>query len=828
MFETLLDKLQKAGMEIDAVELAEALWIAQRAPRTARAGTRERVGRQTPADEPQRRKKVAPTPEAATDADPESRAMTAYDKSQAGDEGIPATEFLLPAAAPLSQASAAAIGRALRPLARRRPSNRERVFDEAATANASGETGFATPVFRPASERWFSVAVVMEETASMTVWQELAEELERLFARHGGFNGATRWRLRFERDGEWLIGPRARQPIDHLHRLGERQLILLLTDGSSSRWEDGRMSAVLHRWGRVCPVVLAQVVPERAWSHTRLGVPSALIRAHQPGGRNSDLSQTPRSEWSRPPKDGLPFPVVALDPDLIAEWAAMLMHPGIHFTAVPIAPPQKTEKKKTGAARSAPRAPSPRERLDLFRRRVSPDAFTLAILLSFMPLTLPVMRTVQAARLRDASPSLLSELLLGGLLRRLDPGAPIDDPDTLRFDFHDGLRELLNPLIARDEIVSLFHLIADHISRLTGERYTISALIPYLKGEKRLPHADARPFAQFFRDGLRRIGWRHVLPFDEINLDAPRRDGPALAPFSFETILLDATGRELERRSLQARQFVEPLADDLVLEMVEVPGGSFLMGTNKKDVAKEKKEIARYYKEGADWIDWELPQHEVRVPDFYIGKYPITQRQWRVIAEDASLKVDRDLDPNPSRFKGKDDSDDRPVEQVSWEDVKEFCARLTKKTGREYRLPTEAEWEYACRAGTTTPFAFGETITPEVVNYDGKSPYAKAKKGNNRNETIPVGILGVANAFGLYDMHGNVWEWCEDVWHSNYEGAPADGSAWLSGGDSRHRVLRGGSWGIRSIYCRSAVRSLNDPDVRSISYGVRVAVARVP
>src|SRR5262249_34944611 len=152
-----------------------------------------------------------------------------------------------------------------------------------------------------------------------------------------------------------------------------------------------------------------------------------------------------------------------------------------------------------------------------------------------------------------------------------------------------------------------------------------------------------------------------------------------------------------------------------------------------------------------------------------------------------------------------------------------------KRTSRAYRLPSEAEWEYACRAGTTTAFTLGETITREVANYDSQSPYAKEKKQPYRGETIPVGSLGVANAFGLYDMHGNVWEWCEDKWHVNYEGAPTDGSAWLSGGDSNLLVLRGGSWFDHSILCRSAYRYLNVPVARPYNFGFRVVIgARTP
>jgi formylglycine-generating enzyme required for sulfatase activity len=140
-----------------------------------------------------------------------------------------------------------------------------------------------------------------------------------------------------------------------------------------------------------------------------------------------------------------------------------------------------------------------------------------------------------------------------------------------------------------------------------------------------------------------------------------------------------------------------------------------------------------------------------------------------------------------------------------------------------YRLPSEAEWEYACRAGTTTPFSFGTTISTAQANYHGEYTYGAGKKGEYRQKTTPVGSFP-ANAFGLHDMHGNVWEWCEDVWNANYNGAPKDGSAWLTGGDSL-RVLRGGSWSVYPIRLRSADRYRNGPTDRSLNVGFRLARA---
>jgi formylglycine-generating enzyme required for sulfatase activity len=152
----------------------------------------------------------------------------------------------------------------------------------------------------------------------------------------------------------------------------------------------------------------------------------------------------------------------------------------------------------------------------------------------------------------------------------------------------------------------------------------------------------------------------------------------------------------------------------------------------------------------------------------------------------------------------------------------EFCARISVHTGRQYRLPTEAEWEYACRAGTTTPFHFGETISSELANYQGSTIYADGPMGEDATETTPVDHFGIANAFGLSDMHGNVFEWCQDHWHSNYEGAPTDGSAWLADDDEGSRVYRGGSWCFNPWYCRSASRLNFEPGFDSDILGFRV------
>ncbi|MDN5871058.1 MAG: formylglycine-generating enzyme family protein [Nitrococcus sp.] len=171
---------------------------------------------------------------------------------------------------------------------------------------------------------------------------------------------------------------------------------------------------------------------------------------------------------------------------------------------------------------------------------------------------------------------------------------------------------------------------------------------------------------------------------------------------------------------------------------------------------------------------------------------------------------------NPSRFQGAD----RPVENVSWDDVPEFLQRInTSVPGLNLRLPSEAQWEYACRASTTTPFSFGANINPEQVNYNGDYPYAGREKGLDRKQTVAVKRLP-PNPWGLYEMHGNVWEWVQDNWHDDYTGAPADGSSWEAGAG---RVVRGGSWCHNARNCRCASRSRYEPDGRYVNLGFRCA-----
>jgi formylglycine-generating enzyme required for sulfatase activity len=289
----------------------------------------------------------------------------------------------------------------------------------------------------------------------------------------------------------------------------------------------------------------------------------------------------------------------------------------------------------------------------------------------------------------------------------------------------------------------------------------------------------------------------------------------------------------LLRQPRQTQGFRELLRADgeaEALTLLWIPPGRFWMGSPATE--QERR-------------DSEGPQHLVQLQGFFMSQTPITQAQWREVAgwkEGPGEQWGRELKLDPSRFQskgekknkvvrlleGESNNDQHPVENVSWWEAMEFCHRLSKRTGRTYTLPSEAQWEYACRAGTTTPFHFGDTISPELANYRGDVAYADGPQGVYREQTTPVGMFP-ANAWGLHDMHGNEWEWCLDEWHESYEGAPTDGRAWVDAAErensnesKKRRLLRGGSWFYIPRYCRSAYRYRDRPDNAFSNVGFRV------
>jgi formylglycine-generating enzyme required for sulfatase activity len=802
----------------------------------------------------------------------------------------PAPLDTIPVMAPTAPAlrKSLEIARSLRPLKRRVPSRRQVVLDEEETANriaesrAAGKTGWI-PVTVPAMERWLDVAIVVEESRSTFIWQELVDELRRLLECQGAFRDVRTWHLNpiehpkvSKEEWQLFVWGSDRQQFHapgYLIEPTARRLILVVSDCVSDVWRSGKMQNLLQKWSKQQPVALVTLLPERLWERTSLADGSTITLVSPfVGCTTEQLTITKVPAWrdlEEIDSNSLKLPIMTLEPAAMQRWAKMLAGVGTkpgrgvlfenwldspHPSPLPsvgegerascISPEEEEANKKKETEKLMQR----------FWLTASPLAQQLARLMSAAPVSMPVVYVIQQALLPQSFQVHVAEVFMSGLIR-----ADRDvNPPT--YDFVDGVRDSLGRATPISETVDVLVAVSRYFAAKAGLSVSGFAALLVLR-ENCSPEQQemVRPFASLTIEVLKRLGGSYaaladratfsektnhetvqgvsvemtpaittdmqplVLPplpsshnphqfSEQIELDVLNtvewqvaefevvtielKDDEKLESFEFETATLvqkkvglsrRETNWVIQRQTGKAHQFVEKLDDRVNLEMVKIPAGRFLMGSSKNE---------------ADSQSNERPQHPVAVSEFYCGKYPITQAQWRLIAQ--LPVIQRKLEADPSRFRG---NDNLPVENVSWNEAVEFCQRLSKLTGREYRLPSEAQWEYACRSGTTTPFHFGKTISTDVANYDGNYVYGQGSKGIYLEKTTPAGNFKVANAFGLYDMHGNVWEWCLDNWHSYYQGAPIDGSAWLDKNNSDYHVLRGGSWFGNPHYCRSASRN---------------------
>jgi formylglycine-generating enzyme required for sulfatase activity len=279
-------------------------------------------------------------------------------------------------------------------------------------------------------------------------------------------------------------------------------------------------------------------------------------------------------------------------------------------------------------------------------------------------------------------------------------------------------------------------------------------------------------------------------------LDIPQINGSQTC--SFEVVTLNNKAEEVHRE-FQYFNYLSELIEDQEIRMMIIPGGEYGMGTSEKGCHRS-----------------EQPHHLVNVPAFLMSHFPITKAQWKVVS--SFPEINRTLKKISSRGPIKS-----PVVNVSWYDAVEFCDRLSLKTGCIYRLPTEAEWEYACKGGSNTQFHFGETISSQYVNYNASSSYRSESPSIYRKRLSLINEFKLPNKFGLFDMHGNVWEWCLDHWHDDYQSAPSDASSWVNPDSTLRRVLRGGSWKCEAYLCRSTSRfANNESDNLSDDIGFRI------
>ncbi len=748
-------------------------------------------------------------------------------RESTSSQTVPAAVFQSPTGWALPNPRA--IERALKPLKRDVGSRTESSLDAEATAQESAEQSYRNkltviPVFQPVPIPWLEVVLLVDNSSSMLIWQETAKELTQVLSRLG-FRAVQVWHLETESKHIKILSTTTkRQTVSPERFLGDRNncLLLILSDCVAPAWQEDDLIRLLAKWAKQMSVTILQVFPESLWSRTVLRNIDIQVTAYEPVISNTHFKIEPlssfSSEESSSNKSDIPIPVVALEPDFLSDWAKMLTGTGYIYIPSTYTASLKLDRtyEDNSNVLEIKKTLDPLELVTSFQAFASPLAQKLAGLLASVPLTLPVIRLIQTSVLKEQSKLVhLAEVITSGLVYLLPESSTIIAKNQQVFEFHDGVRALLRRTVHTSETKNVWDAVESFINKKAGRGKSFAGFIPHLRGIETLDLDDQTlPFARLKAETLATLGpaYRSTVEKLQEQITQFERKRGILEVFDYTTPTVNRLGEIIQQETKRAQYFSENLGNNIILEMVVIPGGTFLMGSPETEAQRD---------------DSESPQHEVTVPPFFMGKYPVTQAQWRAIA--ALPQINHELDPDPSHFKG----DNLPVEQINWYQAVEFCDRLSKHTGQNYRLPSEAEWEYACRAGTTTPFHFGETITADLANYNAEETYADSPKGKYIGESTPVGSFNVANSFGLYDMHGNVWEWCADHWHDNYEGAPTDGSVWINEatelGENENDnqiklwLIRGASWYYIPRYCRSACRDY--PDSRDSFIGFRVVVS---
>ncbi|NCR36964.1 MAG: formylglycine-generating enzyme family protein [Microcystis aeruginosa S11-01] len=754
-------------------------------------------------------------------------------------QGFP---FQVPAAPALQ--TALLISRALRPFMGKVPSATKTILDEEATASFIAERDIWLPVTKPQPERWLTLELVVEESRSSFIWRELINEFQNLLENQGAFKTVRVWQLSTSNNQELQLVRRRKKakPQQRYHSHKElihprgRGLVLLVSDCVSPLWQKALIHPWLKDWSEKQPTAILQLFPERLWNSTQLGRGRKLFTtALTAGVPNPQLILKNYPQWLPINwQNTLLIPVITLETEVLKQWAKVVAGSGnaqisaflfdlefIKQQIIEILPISREENKQDSEDKNSIKNKA-EAMVERFFATASEPAKKLAKMMAAAPVSMQVVNLIRKTLLNEVRPVHVAEFYMGGLLK---PIVENEEGQYRVYDFLPGVRQVLNDAIGRRQTIKVLDAISQYIAgEIKSPIRSFAALLTLLPTYPPEQREKILPFAQVSIEVLRNLGGEYAEFAEEIAvnisnpLPIPQPSEPPLKTSIFdvatieilETRTFEFTLATIERQSQsrfepekwvikkekrQAEGIVQKLAEGVELELMEIPGGTFMMGTEDEEIARLVKKFGWHY------FRREKPPHPVTVSSFYMGRYPITQAQWQAIA--ATAKIDISLETKPSHFKG----DELPVERVNWYEATEFCKRLSRETKREYRLPSEAEWEYACRAGTTTAFHFGERITADLANYQATETYADEPTGKYRGKTTPVGYFQAANAFGLYDMHGNVWEWCADTWHENYYGAPTDGSAWIKNGNDNSSPLRGGSWSYDPNHCRSAFRS---------------------
>ncbi|MEB3149288.1 MAG: formylglycine-generating enzyme family protein, partial [Sphaerospermopsis sp.] len=794
VFTQFISQLGGEDFELTGREIAEIIWLYSQISATEISTTENQPQESKPTkrspDEP-----VQVTPSQTQEkkvsvfADSPNLKIDNYHQSKILPLGVPDAPSLRE---PLQ------LTKAFKPLMRKVNSGKKTKLDEIATAEFIASQGYCLPILKAEPEPWLDLALVVDESKSMVIWRHPINELKKLLEHYGIFRDVRTWGLVIvdEKSGKKSLQlktgigknvnhPQLTSPKELIDPSG-RRLILIVSDCVTAMWRDGMMNTALKQWTKYQPVAILQMLPDYLWLRTGLNVGAAVrLKSLTPGVANQNLLIKELLLWKNFEIDqGIKIPVLSLEPEVAKNWSQMVagksksVVSGFVFPPELSAPPTNNTQTSSTTPRNLTEIEAKTEaedRVYRFRMTASPIGRKLAGLLAAAPvITLPVVRLLQETMLPDSRQVNVAEVFLGGLLKPLTVFDTATNPDLVQYDFmYDEIRNILLEAAPVSDSIDVVNAVSRYIVNKLGK--SLSEFKAILKAPGNEEEIEIKAFAQLTTQILKKLGGEYTSFAQEIEFYQQ-----LLKSNSFDVITVNYRGAETKREIKQNYYFTEKLPNNITLDMVYIPSGTFLMGSPEDEPGRD---------------DDESPQHQVTVQPFFMGKYPVTQAQWKAVATKCP-QVNRKLKPNPSEFKENKQGNNLPVESISWYDAIEFCERLSRLTGKKYRLPSEAEWEYACRAGTTTPFHFGETITGELANYNANYTYGEEPESEYRQKTTPVGSL-TANAFGLYDMHGDVWEWCYDDWHGDYNNSPNDGSPWLKRGsdkdDNHSQVLRGGS-----------------------------------
>ncbi len=639
--------------------------------------------------------------------------------------------------------------------------------DEEATAEYIASSQIFDVKFKQNYEKKYSLTIVIDQNSTMTIWRELISQFIDMIPTMGVFKQIDifYWDTT-GKTAQLFYDKELKQKADDKSIIKDNKykVVWILSDCLALSWQSGDGFKKIKFWSQTLFVSILHMFPKYMWMGTMLyKLKQTALSSKSAVETNSQLLMNRRSSNTPVAK----IPVVSFNPFALQAWARVLVNrpqnsisgvlfeEGLSFEVL--------EQKQLEISAD--------DRVKRFLTQATQTAQTLAFYLSVLPVDFQVVRILQEQMFPKSDQSHIAELFLGGIIQR------IEEDEVTKYEFYPEVREKLNQNITAKESIEILKKMSEFLTNYLGSGFDIEALISapdtILKGDIPLSY-ESIAYAKIVANILQRAGGR------------------------YKEIAIQIT------ESLQENEELEKNKTKAIIPHSK----RFQMGSNEYDIEKPVHEVVFNY-------------------DFEIAQYPVTVGEFRAFVKDTDYKTEAEIGDGAYVWDGKDikkkkdvywdnpyfeQTEEHPVVCVSWNDAKEYCKWLSKKTGENYRLPTEAEWEYACRAGTTTKWSFGDD-EKELEKYAWYDE-------NSGGKTHPVGEKE-PNPWGLYDMHGNVWEWCEDDFIDDYEETPRDGSAYQDKKSDR-KVLRGGSWDDVAGNTRSSYRDWGDPAYRDVDVGFRL------